>query len=167
MCACVCLCVCVSVCVCARCPAAKISFFLSKVRWWRHIRPLHRCSFKKFFSFPPLINEGESRLHNAVVLVHIILFNLLGLLALDPATTASTSMTTAQLVLGALLIYGFSARLACGPRLDPHAFFVLFVLSPLLRGTRLFPSLYKDSRPKYEHTLSRSLSLSLSLTLLL
>jgi hypothetical protein len=133
-----------------------------QARWWRESQ---QRSLKQFFSFPPLINEGESRLHNAVVLVHILLFNLLGLLALlappAPATAITiANLTTAQFVLGTLLVYGFSARLLFGPRLDPHAFFVLFVLSPLLLGTRPFPSLYKDLR---HHRFSLFLSLSLTI----
>ncbi|CAM9298781.1 unnamed protein product [Phaeothamnion confervicola] len=102
--------------------------------WWRKVPGL---TLRQFFTFPSPVNAAESRLHNACTC-----FLIVGGLAL--AYWADFIWVLVY------LLYGFLARVACGPRLDPQAFLVLFVLRPLATDTfRVLTSKFVPSPPKH------------------
>eukprot|EP00611_Tribonema_gayanum_P028267 TRINITY_DN7217_c0_g1_i1.p1 TRINITY_DN7217_c0_g1~~TRINITY_DN7217_c0_g1_i1.p1 ORF type:complete len:404 (-),score=93.26 TRINITY_DN7217_c0_g1_i1:350-1510(-) len=93
----------------------RINLAKSEALWWLHV---DKVSLDKFFTFPSPINDAESRCHNVLTALIIIVANLLAYFADFP-------------YLFIYLLYGFVARTLCGPRLDPQALLVLFVVRPL------------------------------------
>ena len=81
--------------------------------WWRN-----DITLREFFSFPSPINLLESRLNNLSSAI---------LIAISVLLTYVYDFKW----LSFYIIYGFTARTLCGPRIDPQAFFTLFVLRPL------------------------------------
>jgi hypothetical protein len=82
--------------------------------WWKN----KNINFSTFFRFPDPINEAESRLHNICLMILCIISIILDRILYFP-------------YLYLFLIYGFFTRLLCGPKLDPQAFIVLFILRPI------------------------------------
>lgn len=79
-----------------------------------------QSKIEPFCSFPSSVNVAESRISNivnGVVLVGIAL--LLDVYCNFPFVYI-------------YIAYGYFVRCLCGPRLDPNAFFVLFILQPLV-----------------------------------
>lgn len=81
--------------------------------WWKN-----DITFKRFFSFPNPINEADSRIHNICSLLLFLISFLFD------------RLLNFQFIY-ILLIYGFLIRVLCGPKLDPQAFLVLFILRPI------------------------------------
>jgi hypothetical protein len=110
--------------------------YLSKAEalWWRKLG--HGLTIKEFFSFPSPINSAESRLHNCVTALLLVLGTLLYYFFDIPWIFV-------------FMAYGFLARVISGPRLDPQAFFVLFVLRPLVvEKMGILKNEYVSSSPK-------------------
>ncbi|CAM9141290.1 unnamed protein product [Chrysoparadoxa australica] len=84
-----------------------------------------RTNLQEFFSFPDRVLETDSRMHA------ICTFTLVTAAILHYYLTAGKGFP----VFFIYLAYGHIARMLCGPRIDPQAFFVLFVAMPL--ATRL------------------------------
>lgn len=87
------------------------------------------------FTFPDPVNETDSRLHAylnvTIAIVHIFLdtkYNIWYCLA--------------------WLVAGFALRVAAGPRLDPQAHFVLFVLQPIIGKLPLLTDSLTPGPPK-------------------
>ncbi|CAG8544641.1 4714_t:CDS:10 [Ambispora leptoticha] len=94
-------------------------------------------SLKEFFTFPSPVNEAESRLHNFCTSF------------LVPAATALAVFCNFP-YLYFYILYGFFARVVAGPRLDPQAFIVLFILRPLFEDVLpIIRSEYVPSVPKH------------------
>lgn len=83
--------------------------------WWRQ----EELTFREFFSFPSPVNLLESRLNNLCSSLLILLNFFLTYFFDFP-------------YVGFYIVYGFLARSLCGPRLDPQAFFTLFVARPFV-----------------------------------
>ncbi|CAN0406798.1 unnamed protein product, partial [Discosporangium mesarthrocarpum] len=75
-------------------------------------------TLREFFTFPSPVNSAESRLHNMLVSVLVLVASCLAYYYSSPWAFV-------------VINYGFLARAVCGPRLDPQAFLVLFLLRPL------------------------------------
>lgn len=106
---------------------------LSKIEalWWKN-----NITIKRFFSFPDPINEAESRLHNICSSLLFIISFISDRILHFP-------------YLYILLIYGYFTRILCGPKIDPQAFFVLFVLRPIFSDKlKVIPTRFVPSPPK-------------------
>jgi hypothetical protein len=103
--------------------------FLAKTlaMWWKQ----KDLDFKKFFTFPDAINVAEARIHALCsgTIASIIL--ILTLILRYSSTESQDKLSTAITFFVLYLNYGFLSRALCGPRLDPQAFVVLFILRPL------------------------------------
>lgn len=82
--------------------------------WWRN----PNLTWQEFFSFPSPINILESRLNNMCT----FLLSLLTIFLIYKYDWPYLCL---------YLVYGFFVRTLSGPRVDPQAFLVLFVLRPL------------------------------------
>ncbi|CAM9678536.1 unnamed protein product [Ectocarpus fasciculatus] len=82
--------------------------------WWMQ----DGLTMKTFFSFPSPVNNAESRLHACFTTLYMPLATYLAWRGVPWMWVCVT--------------YGYTARVLCGPRLDPQAFFVLFVLRPFV-----------------------------------
>ncbi|CEO98289.1 hypothetical protein PBRA_006403 [Plasmodiophora brassicae] len=97
--------------------------------WWTR-RPL------RLFGFPNPVNQLEARSHSGCVtlltILHIIFL-----------------YEFAVPWLGWYILYGFAARFLSGPRIDPQAYFVIFVVRPLLEDVlQVARSEFHPSPPK-------------------
>eukprot|EP00903_Cladosiphon_okamuranus_P020809 g19114.t1 len=93
----------------------RLRFSRMEAQWWKN----DSLTVQEFFRFPSPVDAIESRLHAALTVLISI-----------PATLLSAFLGFPWLWL--YLNYGFLARCLCGPRVDPQAFLVLFVLRPLV-----------------------------------
>ncbi|CAM9250730.1 unnamed protein product, partial [Ectocarpus fasciculatus] len=82
--------------------------------WWMQ----DGLTMETFFSFPNPINNAESRLHGCLTTLYVPIALILAWQGVP--------------WLWVWITFGYTARLLCGPRLDPQAFFVLFVLRPFV-----------------------------------
>eukprot|EP00808_Paulinella_micropora_P027279 g19806.t1 len=105
----------------------------TQARWWRDPSVL---SWRDMFHYPNPINALEARLNAYMVCVCLILTVLMDQLGYQPFFLF-------------WVIYGYSIRTLCGPRLDPQAQFAIFVLRPLVED-RLgwMDSLFVPGPPK-------------------
>ncbi|CAM9142752.1 unnamed protein product [Chrysoparadoxa australica] len=101
--------------------------------WWKQ-----KITLKEFFTFPDPINEVESRLHAFFSFVV-----LLGALLQHVLTEGATFP-----YLFIYIFYGHATRMLCGPKLDPQAFFVLFVARPFVVKIGLFKDYFSTGQPK-------------------
>ncbi|CAM9784203.1 unnamed protein product [Pylaiella littoralis] len=99
--------------------------------WWTQ----DGLTLKRFFSFPSPINSAESRLHACLAS------------ALIPVAVYLSWVGVPWLWV--FIAYGYLARILCGPRLDPQAFFVLFILRPLMVDKlAIFEDHFTSGHPK-------------------
>lgn len=113
---------------------SKERILLSKneALWWKN----KENTLSTFFRFPDPINEAESRLHNICSFLLCIICIILDKILYFP-------------YLYILLIYGFFIRILCGPKLDPQAFLVLFILRPIFSDKlKLIKTKFVPSPPK-------------------
>ncbi|TPX53718.1 hypothetical protein PhCBS80983_g06211 [Powellomyces hirtus] len=89
--------------------------------WWMHPSTWKDLTFKEFFKFPNPINETDARCHNFCLFSLVVVGCLLH--------AAGIAAGKWVLVYAA---YGFLARVTCGSRLDPQAYVVLFIISPIV-----------------------------------
>lgn len=111
---------------------------LSKIeaQWWLQIGT-GTLTWDKFWSFPSPINECEARIH-AFCTVALLAAALILYETVDNSYGAFWFIT-----------YGFLARVLCGPRLDPQAMIVLFVIRPIVVDTLgLLEDKFTASSPK-------------------
>jgi len=101
-------------------------------KWWKY-----KMSLKEFFTFPQMINSADARLHSLCCGSLIIIIILLTALVKEPVWVPE--------FLAVYLSYGYLTRTLCGPRLDPQAFVVLFLLRPLMEDKlRLIKSEFRN-----------------------
>eukprot|EP00027_Filamoeba_sp_ATCC50430_P011358 CAMPEP_0168564500 /NCGR_PEP_ID=MMETSP0413-20121227/13285_1 /TAXON_ID=136452 /ORGANISM="Filamoeba nolandi, Strain NC-AS-23-1" /LENGTH=346 /DNA_ID=CAMNT_0008596189 /DNA_START=473 /DNA_END=1509 /DNA_ORIENTATION=- len=117
----------------SKCEAVEVNVMISKEMTWFVNPPKN---FWQIFQFPNPVNENDSRIHScfsiAYILVILISDHWIGHLK--------------PWYLFVPLFYGYTARVAAGPNLDPHAWLVVYVLSPLV--SRWFPPEYVPGPPK-------------------
>jgi len=92
----------------------RLALSRQEALWWSK-KPLPTWS--QFFSFPNPINEAESRIHNICVCVLVAASILLDYFKLWQFPWIEI-----------YIIYGYIARVAAGPRLDPQVFFEICIL---------------------------------------
>lgn len=83
--------------------------------WWR-AKPMN---LRTFFSFPNPVDVAESRIHGKLVAI----LSLVSILF---------DIFTGIWYLSLVVFYGLFMRALCGPRLDPQAFMVLFMIRPMV-----------------------------------
>ncbi|KAJ3090130.1 hypothetical protein HK102_004589 [Quaeritorhiza haematococci] len=112
--------------------------------WWKNPPTL-----KEFFSFPNPINTADSVIHYTITCIWLLVGVLLNYFygvkwVFIPLT------------------YGFVARTLCGPRLDPQAFLVLFVLRPLLSDRwEILPTSFVPGPPKrFAHVIGSTFAIT-------
>ncbi|KAI9017689.1 hypothetical protein BC832DRAFT_42986 [Gaertneriomyces semiglobifer] len=96
----------------------RLALSRQEALWFLNLKDL---TLRKFFSFPNPINENEARCHNLCCMI----------LVLTGVLLYAHGYTWGRWIL-VYLLYGFTARMLCGPRVDPQAFMVLFVISPTI-----------------------------------
>lgn len=91
-----------------------------------------------FFSYPNPVDAVHARLHH----LFAALFTAIGmsLYALESFDHA--------LIWFYFMLYGFVARTACGPRLDPMSYVVLFVIDPIVRKIGLMHTRYVKNKSR-------------------
>ncbi|CAM9588363.1 unnamed protein product, partial [Ectocarpus sp. 13 AM-2016] len=82
--------------------------------WWMQVG----LTMKTFFPFPSPANNAESRLHACLASLYV--------------PVASYFAWQEVPWLWVPITYGYIARVVCEPRLNPQAFFILFVLRPFV-----------------------------------
>jgi len=109
----------------------KLALATDIALWWRR-----KISLGEFFSFPDPINSYDVRVH-AFCNLCLIIANACLMWFLDMP------------YLAIYLTYGFLARFLAGPRIDPQAFFVIFVFRPFLENKLgIGHSIFTYSPPK-------------------
>jgi hypothetical protein len=109
--------------------ALRVSREMAK--WWSDIR-VKQFGWRYLFTFPSPINEAEVCLHNFCLMFLVPAHLLLARFYDTP-------------VIGWYIFAGFLLRTIAGPRFDPQAHFVLYILRPILVnrwrlwGTRWHP----------------------------
>eukprot|EP00752_Nemacystus_decipiens_P011601 g10302.t1 len=93
----------------------QLRFSRMEAQWWKN----ESLTVQEFFKFPSPVDAIESRLHATMTILVSISAALVSALLGFPWVWL-------------YLTYGFLARCLCGPRVDPQAFLVLFVLRPLV-----------------------------------
>lgn len=110
----------------------RILLSINEALWWKN----KDINFSTFFRFPDPINEAESRLHNICSMLLCIICIIFDRIFLFP-------------YLYIMLIYGFFIRILCGPKLDPQALFVLFILRPIFSDKfKIIKTKFVPSPPK-------------------
>lgn len=110
----------------------RIQLSVTEALWWKN----KNITFSTFFRFPEPINEAESRLHNICSLLLFVISFILDRCFYFP-------------YLYNILIYGYFTRILCGPKLDPQAFFVLFILRPIFSDKlNIIPTRFVPGIPK-------------------
>jgi len=96
----------------------QVELSVKQALWWKDWREL---TLKEFFSFPSPVDSADSRIHALLGMICIIVIILI-----------------AQFIdrriggyIGIYMCFGYFMRFLSGPRLDPQAFVVLFLLRPL------------------------------------
>lgn len=85
----------------------------------------------EFFVFPNPVDTADARLSALCSLLVTLVILALNILV-EAFGFNIEHHHVVSIALLALLFYGYIARAVCGPRLDPEAFFIIFILKPLL-----------------------------------
>eukprot|EP00835_Amoeboradix_gromovi_P005168 NODE_461_length_8173_cov_0.353604.p2 type:complete len:328 gc:universal NODE_461_length_8173_cov_0.353604:3950-2967(-) len=125
----------------------QLDYSRDSALWWK--RPQ---SFYSFFSYPSSILTIDARCHSFICTVLIIAGALVFL-----------SFNTDFGILFYLL-YGYLARLICGPKLDPQSYFVIFIMRPVIVEYNFMDVLFENGML---HRVTQGLSAVLTIIALL
>jgi hypothetical protein len=102
--------------------------------WCFHIKDIKGVG--DFFHFPSMVNEAESRIHQYLASTLMIAFLAVGYF--------SPNYWWCYIY----VCYGYFVRVICGPQLCPSAWFVLFVLHPIVSKYNLLENNLVSATPK-------------------